>query len=814
MEISGRDAATGIAIAGLFLGTACGRSAADSRRRAVAALRDGQNAEALRLARDTERACGHDRSCRSSARILQAEVFLRQGDRLAAAPILAEPFPEVEHSPEAEARLLTLQAVLSFDKTPDKALATFHRGQELARLAGDTDALLDSQYWEGRSLLQARELEQAEKIQLAMREAALRAGDCYHDAVAANLLGMTRFNAGRYEDAIGWFQQALNAGQHGGGRFQTAAASLNMGMSYARLGVFDRAFPLLQAALDLIGDGGTATVRLNALGELGTAYLLAGDPQKAAGYYRRAAALATADDDLARWRGNQATALIDLNDWEGAEQSNEQARAHATSPEQRALAIERAGAIAAGRGRYQDAIAHYQEAVDLASDKAPTAAWEAHAGLVEAYTGAGDHARAMREFSRTREYIDANMARIVSDNYKLTFFARLIAFYQDYVRALVDRKEYDTALQIADSSRARILYQRLALDPANAPAARTYTKIAAARGSALLFYWVAPERSYLWVVTRDRVNPPIELPAASQIEKWVDEYDAHINRSLADPMTKRSEAGKQLYEALIAPAARLIPHGSNVIVVPDGPLHWLNLETLPVYDDGKPRYVAEDYRLVIAPSLGVLAEGRPARPAAAPSLLVIGDPVSPAPEFPALSYAAREIENIRRSIPRAQIERGAGATPDAYRQAAGFSLLHFSAHAVANQQNPLESAIVLSRGGGGDFKLYAKDVMPVRLRADLVTLSACQSAGSRSYSGEGLVGFAWAFLQSGARNVIAGLWDVTDSSTPQIMDMLYAGLAKGESPADALRAAKESMIHSDEGFRRPYYWGPFQVYTR
>src|SRR5262249_50875070 len=163
------------------------------------------------------------------------------------------------------------------------------------------------------------------------------------------------------------------------------------------------------------------------------------------------------------------------------------------------------------------------------------------------------------------------------------------------------------------------------------PAARAYTRLAATRGSALLFYWVAPERSYLWVVTRDRVHPPIELPAAAEIEKWVDEYDTYINRNYADPLKKRSEAGKRLYDALIAPAERLIPRGSSVIVVPDGPLHWLNLETLPVYDDGDPRYVVEDLRLTIAPSLGVLAGELPARPAAPPSLLVIGDPVSPSP---------------------------------------------------------------------------------------------------------------------------------------------------------------------------------------
>jgi CHAT domain-containing protein len=140
-------------------------------------------------------------------------------------------------------------------------------------------------------------------------------------------------------------------------------------------------------------------------------------------------------------------------------------------------------------------------------------------------------------------------------------------------------------------------------------------------------------------------------------------------------------------------------------------------------------------------------------------------------------------------------------------------LLHFSTHAVANRESPLDSAIILSPEGD-NFKLYARDVMATPLHADLVTISACRSAGARSYSGEGLVGFAWAFLQAGAHHVIAGLWDVTDSSTPRIMDVLYSNIAAGVSPAEALRAAKLSLIRSGQGYRRPYYWGPFQIYTR
>jgi CHAT domain-containing protein len=103
--------------------------------------------------------------------------------------------------------------------------------------------------------------------------------------------------------------------------------------------------------------------------------------------------------------------------------------------------------------------------------------------------------------------------------------------------------------------------------------------------------------------------------------------------------------------------------------------------------------------------------------------------------------------------------------------------------------------------------------MDVPLTADLVTVSACRGVGLRAYSGEGLVGFAWAFLRAGARHVIAGLWDVNDQSTAALMNVLYRELAAGKPPEAALRTAKLSLIASKGNLRKPYYWAPFQLYT-
>jgi CHAT domain-containing protein len=112
-----------------------------------------------------------------------------------------------------------------------------------------------------------------------------------------------------------------------------------------------------------------------------------------------------------------------------------------------------------------------------------------------------------------------------------------------------------------------------------------------------------------------------------------------------------------------------------------------------------------------------------------------------------------------------------------------------------------------------EFKLYARDVVRHPLTARLVTISACYGAGLRTYAGEGMVGLAWAFLRAGAHAVIGTLWQADDGATPLIMDRLYAELQAGAPPEAALRSAKLALIHSPSVYRKPLYWGAFQLYA-
>jgi CHAT domain-containing protein len=290
------------------------------------------------------------------------------------------------------------------------------------------------------------------------------------------------------------------------------------------------------------------------------------------------------------------------------------------------------------------------------------------------------------------------------------------------------------------------------------------------------------------------------------------------NRAIAnlqDPLASGQAAAKQLYDELVAPAAALVPPGSNVIIVPNGRLHDLNFETL-VVAGATPHYWIEDVTIAIAPSLAVL-KGEATGKHPKPRLLLLGDPLAADRDYPPLAHVKQEAELVAARFPGpgSAAFTGAEAYPQKYREAGpqDFTAIHFAAHATANRESPLNSAVILS-AHENQYKLYARDILDLPVHADLVTISACRSAGSRAYDGEGLIGFSWAFLQAGARHVVAGLWDVDDAATPTLMDHFYREIAAGQPPEVALRSAQLELMRSDNVFRKPYYWAAFQVFTR
>ena len=463
--------------------------------------------------------------------------------------------------------------------------------------------------------------------------------------------------------------------------------------------------------------------------------------------------------------------------------------------------------------------------------------WEAERSLARLYEDEKQTDSADREYRTALATFETARSELEHEDSRLPFLTNASRIYDDYLNFLVAQNKTAEALQVADFSRARTLLEGLGVltkgtsfgpDPLNAQ------QIARGAGGTVLFYWLGEKQSYLWAITAQKIAL-FRLPPSEEIKTRVERYRKAIIDQRESSQTANDD-GAALYRILVEPAKDFLPknpatNGSvkngqdknqkttgKVFVVPDGTLNSLNFETLLV-PAAQPHYWIEDVTLSSASSLRMLKAFHAAHSKGAGNLLLFGDAVQPNDDFPPLPKAAVEMESIQKHFPSSQeqVFSGDQANPPAYlaSKPERFFYIHFVAHGTASRLSPLDSAIVLSKTNTEDdsSKLYARDIIHHPLHAELVTVSTCRSAGARAYSGEGLVGLSWAFVRAGAHNVIGALWDVSDASTPQLMDELYSGLKKGETPDAALRNAKLALIRSSATLRKPFYWAPFQLYT-
>jgi CHAT domain-containing protein/Tfp pilus assembly protein PilF len=619
--------------------------------------------------------------------------------------------------------------------------------------------------------------------------------------------GAVRSLTNRFEEAAPYFERFIDRSSKSKLNGEVVSGLINLAWCEYRLGQLDRARELYNQALPL----STADDRHLCLGHLGNIYRDGREYDKAADYYRQAADLARGRNQeyYSIWLSNLAGALCDEDKWQEAQRVNQQAfeiKKGIQSARGNPFELVNAARIAAGEGNTAAAEGLYRQLLsDPQTDPVPVL--EGSRRLAQLYAQTGRPEQARIQFKDALARADARRADLSHDENKLSYLSHLIDLHQQYVEFLAGRGDDEGAFAAAESSRARLLRERLGVAPAASSAGRMadYQAAARAANATFLSYWIAPENSYLWVI--DGTNfTHFTLPKEPEIRALVERYQAGLEKGRSIDRTD----GARLFDLLLGKVAQ--SPGGRYVIVPDGPLYGLNLETLPSGPDG--RYWLEDATVMVTPSLDLLGTRREGA-AANRSLLLVGDADEWDDGFPKLPNAAREMQAVSQSFPPAsrQVLSGASASPAGYQRAhpERYGFIHFAAHATASRDYPLDSSIVLSREGQRG-KLSVKDLLGMGTRAELVTLSACHSAGARTYAGEGLVGLAWAFLQSGAESVIAGLWNVSDYSSPRLMEQLYAGLANGMRPAEALRAAKLELIHGGK-YAHPFYWGAFQLYA-
>ena len=383
--------------------------------------------------------------------------------------------------------------------------------------------------------------------------------------------------------------------------------------------------------------------------------------------------------------------------------------------------------------------------------------------------------------------------------------------------------------------------------------------------SLLLEFSMGTNESYLWLIGKTEVEAfvlPPRAEIASQLKNLreslnerglkegesVEDFQARLNQA---EKTYRDEA-QNLSRRLFGPLAGKLKN-KRLIIVPDGELHYFPIAALPLPDSETDEPLLLTNETIYEPSaqtLAILAKSRKQPASSAKNLLVFSDPIftkddarlSPENQtaekltaqatpkdsyrfveslnnLPRLAASKDESETIVNIIGASNADSFSGF--EATREnllnlkAGDYKIIHFATHGLTDETRPELSGIVLSRfdekGRRLNELIRIQDIYGLNLNADLVVLSACETGIGKELRGEGLLSLNNAFLQTGAKSVMASLWKVEDGATLELMKNFYGALIDEElTPSESLRRA-QIKLRANPRYKSPFYWAAFTV---
>lgn len=523
------------------------------------------------------------------------------------------------------------------------------------------------------------------------------------------------------------------------------------------------------------------------------------------------------------------------------------AEQHGVSGETRARALLARATVFQRLGRADEALADLARASDVwesmrrtlaPSDYvkrgfAEVAARSFYPAYVEALARAGAHARALEaaELARARAFADllaqrqidaARTPRAGLDERTATpGLAALQRSLLDTARAAAGSTERAATVSASMEAPSDVVLDSLErIAPLAAPDMR---RLATEEDAIVAVYWQGTDETLLWVLrpAQDVVMHTIAITGAELTRLVADASAPPVATAVRSPTPARTAPRRQsadvrararLFELLVAPFARAVPHDGRLIIVPHGPLARLSFATLV---DGRGRYLVERASVQYTPSLTALHQMRqtPRKPVAAARAVVVGEPHLPPAlardaRLPPLPGARVEAAAVARILEGqgmlADVLTGVHASEQAIRERLGrerpgrAAVVHLAAHGVISDAQPMASFIALAgaeTGQDNDGMLTAAEVYGLHLDADLVVLSACRTADG-PVTGDGISGLTRAFFAAGTRSVIASFWDLPDETSQYLLPEFYRAwrtAVTGDKP-EALRRAQLRIL--------------------
>ena len=737
----------------------------------------------------------------------------------------------------------------------------FGRYDEAVRSFSDSLALgeeLDDPFYVGKSLFgigetyySMGELDLAAEYLRAALPKRREANDQRGQAAVLRYLGSVEYSQRNYAAALEYHEQALELATSPTDKSLVEAL---LSQDLVALGRYAEAAAIAVAARDKAVAAASVQLEADALEQLGRVHLAAGDALLAEQSFAGALEIYSAQalhGEQARALNGIALAARATGDLQRAIEYGERALSHIENirgdiadPRLRAFYL-------AARHDYYDLQIDLTMQLHARSD--------ASIALAEAGLALSERSRArtlvdlVREADveldepnaelaarRTRLYASLGELRRQRDQ-----LSRSAAADESLEAVVDDLAKVENELNLLETE-ARTANPKRASLTAPQPLSAAELREALDDDSLLIEYALGEERSYVWVVTREQVRA-VTLADRKTIEDAATRVYAGLRAPHAASALMQDQ--RRLADLVLTPIASMLTK-DRLLIAADGALQYVPFAALPLVGaDGAAHPLLRTREVVGLPSLSVLVGQRAATRSATPSksLAIFADPVfnRTDPRI-ALADAAPVVRSMQAELATRssalsigtlarlpfsaqEAEAIAGLVPDSERYVAvGFEasrrtlldlplddyrLIHFATHGLIDTRYPDLSALALSgfdaSGAPTNGLLGLPDIYALDLNADLVVLSACETALGRDIRGEGLLGLTQGFLYSGAKGVVASLWPVADRATAELMQRFYDQMLRGElRPADALRRAQLS-IAAEPRWSHPYYWSAF-----
>jgi CHAT domain-containing protein len=339
-------------------------------------------------------------------------------------------------------------------------------------------------------------------------------------------------------------------------------------------------------------------------------------------------------------------------------------------------------------------------------------------------------------------------------------------------------------------------------------------QLAVDTGAVILNYFVTPENAWVFVIRRGASTRVVSLGMG---QAALSARATEFHRQLAAHDLNYATAAQALYRTLLAPVEHDLTGQRAVVFLPDGPLWDVAFQAL---QPAPRRFLIEQVAVSYSPSLAVLRETmrlarkRRATPVTG-ELLALGNPAGRDP-LPEAERQVRELEKLY-GPQQSRVLIGDAASEGRFKSEAGnYRVLHLASHAVLDGVNPMYSHALLARTANDAGMLEARELMNFNLHAELLVLSACETARGRAVGGEGISGMLWAAFVAGAPTTVASLWRVESASTSDLMVGFHRNWLAARHSGDpfakpvSLQQAARSLIAGGT-WSHPFYWAGFIV---